>query len=86
MKISYVIDNRLQIAQLIACSPDTPRVIGSEDPFDIQEKVIASILAAEERIRGLMETYQSEERQAGPRGKKLEREQLRLVCFDFLCS
>ena len=39
-----VVDNRFLIANLIACSPDTPRVVGDCDIFAIQEKVIDDIL------------------------------------------
>jgi hypothetical protein len=37
-------DNRFLITNLIACSPDTPRVVGDADVFEIQEKVIQDIL------------------------------------------
>lgn len=39
-----ILDNRFLIANLIACSPDTPRVVGDVDVFQIQEKVINHIL------------------------------------------
>jgi hypothetical protein len=39
-----IIDNRFVIANLIACAPDTPRVIGDLNVFEVQEKVIAHIL------------------------------------------
>lgn len=39
-----ILDNRFVIANLISCSPDTPRVVDSVDLFDIQEKVIEHIL------------------------------------------
>jgi len=42
-----IIDNRYQIMQLIACSPDTPRFpppYHEVDVFDVQEKIVASIL------------------------------------------
>ncbi|MDP2950135.1 MAG: helicase-related protein [Chloroflexota bacterium] len=39
-----VIDNRFLVANLIACAPDTPRVVGDADVFAIQEKVIEDIL------------------------------------------
>ena len=41
-----VLDNRFLIANLIACSPDTPRVIGDCDVFAIQDKVIDDILGS----------------------------------------
>jgi hypothetical protein len=37
-------DNRFLIANLIACSPDTDRVIGDIDVFAIQEQVIDDIV------------------------------------------
>jgi len=43
-----IIDNRYQIMQIIACSPDTPRFpppYQEVDIFDIQEKIIESILS-----------------------------------------
>lgn len=42
-----IIDNRYQIMQIIACGPDTPRFpppYHEVDIFDIQERIIASIL------------------------------------------
>jgi superfamily II DNA or RNA helicase len=39
-----ILDNRFVIAGLIACSLDTPRVIGDLDVFAIQERVITHIL------------------------------------------
>jgi superfamily II DNA or RNA helicase len=44
LKTQTVRDNRYEIAQLIACEPDTPRVIGEADVFAIQEQVIDDIL------------------------------------------
>lgn len=41
-----IVDNRFVIANLLACSPDTPRVIGDLDVFAIQEKVIEHILGS----------------------------------------
>jgi hypothetical protein len=41
---SKLLDNRFLITNLIACSPDTPRVTGDCDIFAIQEKVIEDIL------------------------------------------
>lgn len=41
-----VIDNRFLIANLIACAPDTPRVVGDCDVFAIQERVIKDILGS----------------------------------------
>jgi len=41
---NHIIDNRFLIANLISCSPDTPRVVGDTDVFAIQEKVIEDIL------------------------------------------
>ncbi len=44
IKRGRVLDNRFLIANLIACSPDTPRVVGDCDVFDTQDRVIADIL------------------------------------------
>ena len=41
-----VLDNRFLIANLIACAPDTPRVVGACDVFAIQDKVINDILGS----------------------------------------
>ena len=38
------LDNRFLIANLIACAPDTPRVVGDCDVFAVQDKVIDDIL------------------------------------------
>lgn len=46
-KTHEVLDNRFQIAQMIACQPDEPRFIGDQDVFLLQEKVIEHILKAE---------------------------------------
>ena len=43
-----IVDNRFVIANLIACSPDTPRVLGEFDVFAIQERVINDILKSVE--------------------------------------
>lgn len=40
-------ENRYEIAQLIACLPDEPRYVGSQDVFQLQEKVLEHILGAE---------------------------------------
>ena len=39
-----VLDNRFLIANLISCSPDTPRVVGDCDVFAIQDRVVDDIL------------------------------------------
>lgn len=39
-----ITDNRYTISSLIACSSDTPRLMGEADVFEIQEKVKADIL------------------------------------------
>ena len=44
MNRDRVLDNRFLIANLIACAPDTPRVVGDCDVFAIQDKVIDDIL------------------------------------------
>ena len=41
-----VLDNRFLIANLIACAPDTPRVVGDCDVFAVQDKVIDDILGS----------------------------------------
>lgn len=46
-------DNRYEIAQRIACSPDTPRVIGEADPFDIQNRVMEEIVESVQRRQAL---------------------------------
>jgi hypothetical protein len=45
-----ILDNRFEIAQLIACHPDEPRYTGDQDVFVLQEKVIADILSAERQV------------------------------------
>ena len=45
-----ITDNRFEIAQVIACHPDEPRVIGDQDVFLLQEKAIEHILAAEKQV------------------------------------
>ena len=44
LKLGRVLDNRFLISNLIACSPDTPRVVGNSDVFAAQKKVIDDIL------------------------------------------
>jgi superfamily II DNA or RNA helicase len=39
-----ILDNRYEIATLIRCPPDEPRVIGQADVFKVQDRVIANIL------------------------------------------
>lgn len=39
LQTDRILDNRFLIANLIACAPDTPRVIGEADVFAIQAKV-----------------------------------------------
>jgi superfamily II DNA or RNA helicase len=48
-----IVDNRFIIGNMIACSPDTPRVVDNYDVFDIQEKIIQDILESHQRQRGL---------------------------------
>ena len=48
-----IIDNRFVIANLIACAPDTPRVVDSLDVFAIQEKVINHIVRAAQEQRAV---------------------------------
>ena len=59
-------DNRYQIMQIIACSPDTPRFpppYHEVDIFEIQERIIASILGAVEQhvVAGLLNKPVAEE-------------------------
>ncbi len=42
-----VLDNRFEIANLIACQPDERRFIGDQDVFALQEKVVQQILRTE---------------------------------------
>jgi hypothetical protein len=49
-KTHEVLDNRFQIAQLIACQPDEPRFVGDQDVFALQEKVIDHILRVEKVV------------------------------------
>ena len=46
MNRDRVLDNRFLIANLIACAPDTPRVVGDSDVFAIQNRVIDDILGS----------------------------------------
>lgn len=48
-----ILDNRFVIANLISCSPDTPMVPGSEDIFQIQEKVIEHILQSSQEQQAI---------------------------------
>jgi hypothetical protein len=49
-KTHEVIDNRFQVAQIIACQKDEPRFIGDQDVFALQEKAIEHILKSEQRV------------------------------------
>ena len=55
LRDSRVLDNRFLIANLIACAPDTPRVVGDVDVFAIQENVIDHILAQAQEQRAIEE-------------------------------
>jgi hypothetical protein len=44
VKHNRMMDNRFLITNMIACSPDTPRVIGDADVFALQDRVIDDIL------------------------------------------
>ena len=48
-----IVDNRYLIANLIACNPDTPRVVDDYDVFDLQEKVIIDILQSHQRQQSI---------------------------------
>jgi hypothetical protein len=41
-----IYDNRYEIARLIRCGPDEPRVIGAANVFEVQERVLDHILQA----------------------------------------
>ena len=53
LETQTVRDNRYEIAQLIACTPDTPRVIGEADVFAAQEKVMDDIVRSVERQQAI---------------------------------
>lgn len=49
LKTNNILDNRHVLANLIACSPDTPRIVEQEiyrSIFSLQEKVVADLLAS----------------------------------------
>jgi superfamily II DNA or RNA helicase len=46
-------DNRYEIIQLIACTPDTPRLLGEAEVFTIQEKVMDDIIGSVTRQQAL---------------------------------
>jgi hypothetical protein len=48
LQTGQMVDNRFLIANIIACAPDTPRVIGEADVFEIQAKVQQHILQSVE--------------------------------------
>jgi hypothetical protein len=45
-----VLDNRFQVAQIIACQSDEPRYIGDQDVFLLQDKVIEHILRSDQAV------------------------------------
>jgi hypothetical protein len=53
LREKQIVDNRYVIANLIACNPDTPRVVAEYDIFDLQEKVIEHILQTHQRQQAL---------------------------------
>jgi len=55
LRANRVLENRFLIANLIACAPDTPRVVGDADVFAIQEKVVEHILARAQEQRAIEE-------------------------------
>jgi len=55
LKTDTITDNRYRIASLIACQPETPRVIGDTNVFEIQEKVIDDILRSQAEQQALEE-------------------------------
>ncbi|RMF70352.1 MAG: hypothetical protein D6743_00405 [Calditrichaeota bacterium] len=48
-----IIDNRLFIANLIACRPDTPRVVADYDVFDLYQKTRDDIIKSQEDQQSL---------------------------------
>ncbi len=42
-----ILDNRFEIARMIACRRDEPRYIGDQDVFALQERVVENILSSE---------------------------------------
>lgn len=48
-----IVDNRYLISNLIACSPETDRVIADYDVFDIQDKIINHILKTHQEREAL---------------------------------
>jgi superfamily II DNA or RNA helicase len=54
-KTERIYDNRHLIANLIACQPDTPRVIGDLDAFNIHDRIVASILQSDKEQVALEE-------------------------------
>jgi SNF2 family DNA or RNA helicase len=48
-----IVDNRYLISNLIACSPETERVVADYDVFDIQEKIINHILKTHQEKEAL---------------------------------
>jgi SNF2 family DNA or RNA helicase len=47
-----ITENRYEIARMIECHPDEPRVLGDQDVFLLQEKVIKHILSSERQVEG----------------------------------
>jgi SNF2 family DNA or RNA helicase len=45
-----VLENRFEIAQLIACLPDEPRYMNAQDVFAMQDRVIENIIASDRDI------------------------------------
>ena len=51
--LDRVLDNRFLIANLIACSSDTPRLVGDSDVFAVQDKVMDDILSSVQERRAV---------------------------------
>jgi hypothetical protein len=85
-------ENRYEIAQLIACLPDEPRYIGDQDVFVLQDKVIDHILAADREAEAraaapvavdpIQQTV-SEEVKDAIRRRTIDREKAK-TCISFL--
>jgi superfamily II DNA or RNA helicase len=85
-------ENRYEIAQTVACLPDEPRYVGEQDVFDLQDKVIEHILAAERETEAkaiaptavdpIQQTV-TEELKDAIRRRTVDREQAK-TCISFL--
>ncbi|TKB71602.1 MAG: helicase [Nitrospira sp.] len=53
LRENRIVDNRYLIANLIACNPDTPRVVADYDVFDLKEKIVIDILQSHQRQQSI---------------------------------